>query len=379
MRAALAELRRAPRSSARRRSRPRRWTASGATARARRGEPVELAEVRRDGARGGPAGVRAARRWSFRATVSAGTYVRALGAGPGRAAGHRSASDRAPARGDRRAAGGGRRCRSEAIGAETPLLPPLAVLRAPAAGGARCRAQVRGRAARAAPSRRGGGSRGNGGAAPASMRLIAVGDRRRRARSSPGGTGGGRDDSVPARSPERQRWSPSAPSTGCTWATGGAAGDRRAGPGRGTEERAGHLRAAPARGGESRRRRRRSSRRPAERREILAPDRTGLRRVPAVRPASWPSYSPERFVREVLIGRCGMRELVIGHDHGFGRGRSGDVEHPASAGRQRRLRGGRGGAGRARRPSGVQHPDPPRGGGGRSGHRRAAPRAAATR
>ncbi|MEP6572141.1 MAG: bifunctional riboflavin kinase/FAD synthetase [Gemmatimonadota bacterium] len=37
-------------------------------------------------------------------------------------------------------------------------------------------------------------------------------------------------------------------------------------------------------------------------------------------------YSPERFVREVLIGRCGMRELVIGHDHGFGRGRSGDVE-----------------------------------------------------
>jgi riboflavin kinase/FMN adenylyltransferase len=37
-------------------------------------------------------------------------------------------------------------------------------------------------------------------------------------------------------------------------------------------------------------------------------------------------YSPEEFVRRVLIGRCGMRELVIGHDHGFGRGRSGDVE-----------------------------------------------------
>lgn len=35
--------------------------------------------------------------------------------------------------------------------------------------------------------------------------------------------------------------------------------------------------------------------------------------------------SPEQFVREVLIGRCGMRELVIGYDHGFGRGRSGDV------------------------------------------------------
>lgn len=37
-------------------------------------------------------------------------------------------------------------------------------------------------------------------------------------------------------------------------------------------------------------------------------------------------YSPERFVEEILLDRCRMRELVIGHDHGFGRGRSGDVE-----------------------------------------------------
>ena len=29
---------------------------------------------------------------------------------------------------------------------------------------------------------------------------------------------------------------------------------------------------------------------------------------------------------QVLLERCQMRELVIGHDHGFGRGRSGDVE-----------------------------------------------------
>jgi riboflavin kinase/FMN adenylyltransferase len=36
--------------------------------------------------------------------------------------------------------------------------------------------------------------------------------------------------------------------------------------------------------------------------------------------------SPEEFVRDVLLARLGMRELVIGHDHGFGRGRSGDVE-----------------------------------------------------
>jgi riboflavin kinase / FMN adenylyltransferase len=36
--------------------------------------------------------------------------------------------------------------------------------------------------------------------------------------------------------------------------------------------------------------------------------------------------TPEGFVREILVQRCGVRELVIGHDHGFGRGRSGDVE-----------------------------------------------------
>lgn len=36
--------------------------------------------------------------------------------------------------------------------------------------------------------------------------------------------------------------------------------------------------------------------------------------------------SPEEFVREVLLARCGVRELVFGYDHGFGRGRSGDVE-----------------------------------------------------
>ena len=36
-------------------------------------------------------------------------------------------------------------------------------------------------------------------------------------------------------------------------------------------------------------------------------------------------YSPRRFVTEILIGGLGMSELVIGCDHGFGRGRSGDV------------------------------------------------------
>jgi riboflavin kinase / FMN adenylyltransferase len=38
------------------------------------------------------------------------------------------------------------------------------------------------------------------------------------------------------------------------------------------------------------------------------------------------SLAPEEFVDQVLLDRCQMRELVIGHDHGFGRGRSGDVE-----------------------------------------------------
>ncbi len=38
------------------------------------------------------------------------------------------------------------------------------------------------------------------------------------------------------------------------------------------------------------------------------------------------AYSPERFVREVLVERVGVDELVIGYDHGFGRGRSGDVD-----------------------------------------------------
>jgi riboflavin kinase/FMN adenylyltransferase len=62
-----------------------------------------------------------------------------------------------------------------------------------------------------------------------------------------------------------------------------------------------------------------------ERREILA--QTALDYVLFLRfDRELAAYTPEQFVRRVLIGRCGMRELVIGHDHGFGRGRSGDVE-----------------------------------------------------
>src|SRR5213593_1967475 len=35
---------------------------------------------------------------------------------------------------------------------------------------------------------------------------------------------------------------------------------------------------------------------------------------------------PEDFVRGVLRARFEMEDLVLGYDHGFGRGRSGDVE-----------------------------------------------------
>ncbi len=37
-------------------------------------------------------------------------------------------------------------------------------------------------------------------------------------------------------------------------------------------------------------------------------------------------YQPRRFVEEILIGRLRMQHLVIGYDHGFGQGRSGDVD-----------------------------------------------------
>ncbi len=37
------------------------------------------------------------------------------------------------------------------------------------------------------------------------------------------------------------------------------------------------------------------------------------------------ALEPEAFVRSVLLDRCQMAELVVGHDHGFGRGRSGDL------------------------------------------------------
>jgi riboflavin kinase/FMN adenylyltransferase len=46
------------------------------------------------------------------------------------------------------------------------------------------------------------------------------------------------------------------------------------------------------------------------------------------------TYSPEQFVHDVLLRGLGMRHLVIGYDHGFGRGRSGDVETLKSIGQE---------------------------------------------
>lgn len=47
------------------------------------------------------------------------------------------------------------------------------------------------------------------------------------------------------------------------------------------------------------------------------------------------ALEPEEFVEQVLLERCGMRELVIGHDHGFGRGRRGDVAMLRAMGAER--------------------------------------------
>jgi riboflavin kinase / FMN adenylyltransferase len=64
---------------------------------------------------------------------------------------------------------------------------------------------------------------------------------------------------------------------------------------------------------------------PEEKKEILAESGLDyavfLRFSPALS-----RYSPERFVEEILVRGLGIRELVIGYDHGFGRGRSGDVD-----------------------------------------------------
>ena len=63
---------------------------------------------------------------------------------------------------------------------------------------------------------------------------------------------------------------------------------------------------------------------PTEKKEILA--ESGLDYAVFLSfTESLSRYEPRRFVEEILIGRLGVEELVIGYDHGFGRGRTGDA------------------------------------------------------
>jgi len=62
-----------------------------------------------------------------------------------------------------------------------------------------------------------------------------------------------------------------------------------------------------------------------EKKELLA--QSGLDRVLFVTfTPELSRRSPAEFVQEVLINEVGVQELVVGYDHGFGRGRSGDPE-----------------------------------------------------
>lgn len=72
---------------------------------------------------------------------------------------------------------------------------------------------------------------------------------------------------------------------------------------------------------------------PDEKKEILS--QTGLDYV-AFLPFDWnlSRYTPEEFVRLVLIKRFRVQELVIGYDHGFGRARSGDINMLRSLGEE---------------------------------------------
>ena len=54
--------------------------------------------------------------------------------------------------------------------------------------------------------------------------------------------------------------------------------------------------------------------------------------------AALSKLSAEEFVVDVLQARYGMRELLIGHDHAFGRGRSGDTDVLRALGGQRDFR-----------------------------------------
>lgn len=72
---------------------------------------------------------------------------------------------------------------------------------------------------------------------------------------------------------------------------------------------------------------------PEERREILAQCELDAVVFMAFTP-ELSRYSPEAFV-DLLLGRFHMRELVVGYDHGFGRGRAGGVRLVRELGKSR--------------------------------------------
>ncbi len=64
---------------------------------------------------------------------------------------------------------------------------------------------------------------------------------------------------------------------------------------------------------------------PAEKKEILAESGVDYAVFLSFTP-ELQQYSARRFVTDILLDRLGMKELVIGYDHGFGRGREGTVD-----------------------------------------------------
>jgi len=72
---------------------------------------------------------------------------------------------------------------------------------------------------------------------------------------------------------------------------------------------------------------------PLEKKEILA--ETGLDYAVFLRfTPELSRYTPRRFVEEILVDGLNVKELVIGYDHGFGRGRSGDASTLTEIGRE---------------------------------------------
>lgn len=72
----------------------------------------------------------------------------------------------------------------------------------------------------------------------------------------------------------------------------------------------------------------------AERLEIVAESGVDFMAIIPFTP-TLQRYSASEFVDDVLIRRFHVRHLVIGHDHGFGRGREGDVDVLRRLGKER--------------------------------------------